>query len=283
MAVFWRTYRLKITINGTTKTYTNKNGKQDSLKISFNCSCNTEGLFSQGNVSIGGLSSNDLAFISTNYDFATGAIRNSELSLEVGYNGNLTLILQGNIIQAVPNFEANNELEMEVQTAAFNNLENSVNDSYNGEISLKELAQKNADNNKLALEFSDNVENKIIKNYSFNGTPFQQTENLRKYTNANVFINNNKLCVLDKKTSPYKNISISCDSGLLGTPKPTPLGCEFEMFLNPSLQVGSFVNLTSKKIPQLNGEFRIIELNHSGSNIDGNWVSSVVAYNREFA
>lgn len=273
--LFKRAWRLSVQIGDTLKTYQEINTIDESLKIDFSVKSALDGDFTEGDITISGLKLSDTAFLGTNYDNKTGELRQSELKLEVGYPNATAEILVGNIIEATPNFNSpNNEINLKVKSGGFNNIDFSVCDSINGAVNFKTICEKVAENNKVALDFKTD-ENPIIYDYSFVGTPFQQIENLRKYVKSNIFLQNAKLCVFSENQSPYTITKIDYQSGLIGSPKPNPLGCEIECLLNSSLQVGQFIDLKTKKIPQLDGNYRIIELVHSGSNRGSDWKSKL--------
>lgn len=276
MAIFGRSWRLSIQINDTLKTYQEIDKSDESLKIDFSVKSALDGEFTNGDLTISGLKLSDTAFLGTNYDNKTGELRQSELKLEVGYPNATAEVLLGNIIEATPNFNSpNNEINLKVKSGGFNNIDFSVCDSFNGAMNFKTICERVAQNNNVALEFKTD-ENPIIQDYSFKGTPFQQIENLRKYVKSNIFLQNAKLCVFGENQSPYSITKIDYKSGLIGSPKPNPQGCEITCLLNPNLQVGQFIELETLKIPQLNGNYRIIELTHFGSNRGADWFSNLV-------
>ena len=277
MALFKRFWRLSVQIGDIIKTFQELDNDNESLKIDFNVKSAVDGDFTQGDITISGLKLSDTAFLSTNYDAKSGALRESVLKLEVGYQNSVSEILIGNIIEATPNFDSpNNEINLKVKSGAFNNIDFSVCDSINGAINFKNICVKVAKNNKVALDFKCD-DNPIIYDYSFKGTPFQQIENLRKYTKANIFLQNAKLCVFsENKNAMNTIIKIDYKSGLIGSPKPNALGCEIVCLLNPALQVGQLIELETIKIPQLNGNYRIIELTHLGGNRNNDWFSQLV-------
>lgn len=284
MAIFRRSWRLTIQIKNAQKTFQEIATADTSLKIDFSIKTGAGGIFSEGNITVSGLTSADMAFLSTNFNPQTGAVRGSKVSLEVGYNGNLTKILSGNIIQAEPKFgSANHELNLKVNSGVFNNLNTRVGDSLAGNTDFKSIAQKTAKNNDLVLEFGAGVANPKIKDYSFSGTPFQQIENLRNYTGADVFLDNQKLAIISKEKGAGRKIKLDDNSGLIETPKPTFTGCEIRCLLNPALRVGQFISLKSRKIPQLDGDYRIIELTHAGCNRGKSWESKIIATNRKWS
>ena len=276
MALFKRAWRLSIQINDTLKTYQEIDSIDESLKIDFSVKSAVEGEFTEGDITISGLTISDTAFLGTNYDNQTGELREAGIKLEVGYPNAIAEILVGSVTEATPNFNSpNNEINLKVKSGAFNNIEFGVCDSFNGGVNFRTICEKVAENNKVALDFQTQ-ENPIIYDYSYTGTPFQQIENLRKYVKSNIFLQNNKLCVFSQDQSPYTITKLNYTNGLIGSPKPNQLGCEVECLLNSALQVGQFIDLETLKISQLNGKYRIIELTHTGSNRGSDWKSKLV-------
>lgn len=276
MALFKRAWRVSFQIGDTLKTFQELQSADESLKIDFSVTSSTDGGFSQGSITLTGLKRDDIAFLSTNYDSKTGELRKAGAKLEAGYFNGLYEILKGEIVEATPNLSGSDfTLDLTIQSGAWNNIDFSVCDSFNGAMSFKTICERVAQNNKVALEFKTD-ENPILQDYSFKGTPFQQIENLRKYAKSNIFLKNAKLCVFSDNQSPYSITKIDYKSGLLGSPKPTPLGCEIKCLMNTALQVGQFVELETLKIPQLNGNYRIIEMTHSGSNRGKEWQTALI-------
>ena len=88
---------------------------------------------------------------------------------------------------------------------------------------------------------------------------------------VNISINNKILEVTYTNSSGAKKMVISGDSGMIGTPKPTSTGCIVTILLNPTLSINTFIEIQSKKLPQLNALYRIIEVKHRGGNRGDNW------------
>lgn len=277
MALFNRSWRLTIDIDGVAKTYQERSAQDTSLKIDFEIDSSVGGAFSNGTITIFGLSNADIAFLATNYNPQDGSLKPSLVQLELGYNDALSLVLFGNIVEAEPDFtQSDTRIRIRVASGAQQNLEKRSITASEKDATFRSLCEIAAKNNDLALEYDSNIPQKTIGDYSFVGTPFQQIEGLRKlYPDADIFINGKKLVVSYKKASEVRKIVLDRDSGLIGTPKPTPFGVEATSMLNPALAAASFIELKSGKIPQINGLYRIATLSHKGSNRGELWISQL--------
>ena len=65
MALFKRCWRLSIQIDDVVKTYQELANDETSLKIDFNVDSSFNGTFSNGEITITGLTQRDIAFLST--------------------------------------------------------------------------------------------------------------------------------------------------------------------------------------------------------------------------
>lgn len=267
MPIFNRAYRLTLQIDKVLKTYQELNVGEQSLKIDFEVDMSAGGTFSKGNLTITGLNQNDIAFLATNFT-KEGAFKDSKVELEVGYKDNISLILSGNISKSEANFTSPDQsLRLEV-TSAFQSGGAYVSNSLSKNATFKDICNLVALNNKLTLKYDNTIPNKVIGDYSYKGTPYQQIQKLREYmpNDVNITIKNNTLEVINAIKQGSISFIISSDTGMIGTPSPTNIGCIVKTLLNPNIQVNDFVELKSAKIKQLNGDYRVIELKHRGSN-----------------
>lgn len=280
MALLNRSWRLSLEINGVAKTYQELENNSTSLKIDFEVDSSINGAFSNGIITIYGLSNDDVAFLSTNYNPQNGQLYSSKVSLEVGYSGNVSLILYGNISEAEPDFTTpDTRLRIKVMSNLEHNLQdNKVKDSISKTATFKKICELTAKNNNLSLEYDSSIPDKNIGDYSFFGTPFQQIENLRQYqpNNVSIFVQNKKLIVSLIKANSAKKMLLDNQSGMIGSPKPTPFGVEVTSLLNPSLIASDFIELNSIKLPRLNGLYKIISISHKGGNRSETWLSQMM-------
>lgn len=278
MALFKRCYKLSIDIGNIRKTYQELSGDDVSLKIDFDVDMSANGSFSKGNITIIGLPQNDIALLATNRN-KDGTLKPSKISLEVGYPNILGQILQGNIIEAEANFTAPDQSIRLGVMSAYESGQAQTTASLAKNATFRDIAQAVASANKLTLKYDSSIPNKVIGDYSFRGTPFQQVQRLREYMpdDVDIAIRNDTLEVKNKKApAGAKKIKIDSDSGLIGDPAPTLQGCNIRTLLNPSLSVNDYIELKSARIPQLNGLYRIIELKHRGTNRGDLWESALV-------
>ena len=226
MALFKRCYKLSIDIGNIRKTYQELSGDDVSLKIDFDVDMSANGSFSKGNITIIGLPQNDIALLSTNRN-KDGTLKPSKLSLEVGYPNILGQILQGNIIEAEANFTAPDQSIRLGVMSAYESGQTQTTASLAKNATFRDIAQAVASANKLTLKYDSSIPNKVIGDYSFRGTPFQQVQRLREYMpdDVDIAIRNDTLEVKNKKSpAGARKIKIDSDSGLIGDPAPTLQG-----------------------------------------------------------
>lgn len=268
MPIFNRAYRLTLQIDKVLKTYQELNVGEQSLKIDFEVDMSAGGSFSKGNLTITGLKQNDIAFLATNFT-KEGAFKDSMVELEVGYKDNTALILSGNISKSEANFTSPDQsLKLEVMSAFSQSGKDPVSNSISKNATFRDICNLVALNNKLTLKYDNTIPNKVIGDYSYRGTPYQQIQKLREYmpNDVDITIKNNTLEVVNAIKKGTISFIISSETGMIGTPSPTNIGCVVRTLLNPNIQVNDFVELKSSKIKQLDGDYRVIELKHRGSN-----------------
>lgn len=280
MALFKRCFRLKITMGAMVKIYQELSADDESIKIDFDTSACINGNFSNGNITITGLTKSDMQFLSTNYNPQTLQLKDSKIELEAGYSGNLALILSGNVIEAEPNFTSpDQQIRLKVMSGAENNLKTgfTLKDSISKNATFKDICGKVASNNGLSLVFDNKIPNKVIGDFVFQGTPFQQIQKLREYMPlaVTISVSNKQLIVASQNAKGAKKIILDNTTGLLGTPKPTSMGCEVRMLLNPALNINDFVEIKSQKLHSLNQLYYILEMKHKGSNRADTWETNL--------
>lgn len=277
MALFKRCYKLTLNFNGKSLVYQELATNETSLKIDFETQASVNGAFSSGTITIAGLKQEDIAYLSTNYNPQTLALKDSSVELEAGYPSQMAIILNGNIYEAEPNFtSADQSIRFKVMSGIQNNLQKGKGgalDSIAKNATFKDICAKVAQNNGLGLKYDNKIPNKVIGDYAFQGTPYQQIMKLRDFMplSVNIAVNNKTLEVSYTNSNGARKMLISGDSGLIGSPKPTSTGCIITILLNPTLSINTFIEIQSKKLPQLNTLYRIIEIKHRGASRGDAW------------
>ena len=275
--VFRRAFRLSIEIDGKLKTYQELTNTDESLKVDFNITNCVYGVFAQGNITIYNLGFDDMQYLATSYNPASRRFKRNKIILEAGYNDNVSNIINGNIIEVDADFNSvDASINLRVQGAIANNLaNNNVKTSLNGDVDFRAVCNECAKNNGLTLHYDSKIKPRTLTDFSYNGTPYQMIERLRKYyPDTNIFLGEDgqTLNVLLKEGGEnFNQQELSKDTGLKGRPKPTMLGCVARSVLNTNFKAGGYVKLKNSNLENFDGVYRITELKHIGSNRGEAW------------
>lgn len=277
---FKRSFRLKIQIGNILKTYQELNYTDQSLKIDFDISIPITGTYPNGKITVYGLNNRDMETLASGYQPIRGILKQNFVQLEVGYINSLGLLYKGSIVELTPDFNTlGNSITFNLQTGTSNNLSNNnVSTSTSNTVNLKAIANEVAKNNGLSLNYDNDIK-KTLDNYSFNGTPFQQIEELKRmFPDLSFFPDaiKDQLNVFKKVTKNVKNpTTLSSETGLVGKPNPTANGLVVTSLLNTNFKGGGFVNLKNEVLTTFDGIYRIFEINHRGSNYGNTWQSKL--------
>lgn len=280
--IFKRSFRLKIQIGNVVKTYQELNYTEQSLKIDFDISIPITGTYPNGKITVSGLNNDDMETLASGYQPIRGILKQNFVQLEVGYINDIDLLYRGNIIELDPDFNTlGNSITFNLQTGTANNLTtNNISTSTTATVDFRAICNECAKNNGLSLNYDPEISNRSLENYSFNGTPFQQIEQLKKfYNDLAIFPDEKKdrLNVILKGNGRAINpTTLSSDTGLIGKPKPTANGLEVTSLLNTNFKGGGFVRLQNEVLKTFDGIYRIYEINHQGGNYSDTWLSKLI-------
>ena len=282
MEAFKRSFRLKIQIGNVLKTYQELSFTDQSLKIEFDITMGVAGAMANGNITVYGLNNQDMEYLASCYNPIKGVFKKNFVSLEVGYIDKLGLILKGNILEVEPDFNIlGNKISLRVMAGIQNNLlNNNITTSLANKVDFKTICQECAKNNDMPLKFDSKIAKRFINDYSFNGTPFQQINNLRKYyDDLDIFVDGikNVLNVLKKEGGEVINKNVlSKQTGLIGKPTPVSNGLKVLSLLNTNFYAGGQIQLKNEHLKSFDGTYKIWELKHFGTNIGDNWNSELI-------
>lgn len=279
MAIFKRSWRLSIEIDGKVKTFQELKNNDLSLKIEFDITNKTSS-YSDGTITIFNLSRDDMFFLASCATISAngGIFKKNKIQLECGYGGDLGLILSGEIYEVSADFtSADRKITLKAQGNLAKNFTGDVAISINGNVDLKDICQELTAKQQLILEYDKAIKPISQAGYSFLGKPKQMINELRKSFKDLWFYlseDGETLKVQPKENATAKNPqSLSKDTGLVGTPTPTQNGIKTTSLLNAALKVGSWVKLESSAITQYNRNYFICEVKHKGTNQGNEWYS----------
>ena len=88
----------------------------------------------------------------------------------------------------------------------------------------------------------------------------------REFEGYEIFINRGELNILsDKEVIPAQLPVLTDSSGMLGSPKRSGMFLEIDMLFEPQILLGQAISLKSKLLPDLNQEYKVMQINHSGT------------------
>ena len=160
--------------------------------------------------------------------------------------------------------------------------------SYNGKINAKKIMEDVAGQMGLPVTFSYNATFADFPNgFSYVGPSKTVFDKACAPTTLMWEIQNGVLQVKRKNDTMSREVFVlSPDSGLIGIPKKLAEGAENDTdkpkngwevvyFLNGAIGVGDYVKVESKTVT---GYFRVHTVDHSGDNMEGDWLSTARIY-----
>ena len=111
---------------------------------------------------------------------------------------------------------------------------------------------------------SPSLDYSITRNQTFIGQPMDLIG--RNFENYRVFIDNHELHILgENEVIEGERLIISDETGLLGSPKRANQFLEIKMLFEPQVALGRLAKLKSSTMPQFNGDYEVINVQHYGT------------------
>lgn len=233
---------------------------------------------STAKISIANLSKPDVEYLTTYTSRYVDVGKQKKINIFAGYESTgVGQIFSGDIVSAMPEGMPDTWLNIEAKSNYYNHT-NIVSYSVNNS-TTQEIAQNVATQYGLALDWRSKSQ-KLIDSLNLNGAKSRLLDELNKLDNFRAFIDNGVLRVIDKNDEPpvesqtpavYNgNVSdtkktgyvkyITPESGLIGIPQPDEYGVKVKILIDPSVNLGDWFKLESKKLPILNGFYQIYEM-----------------------
>lgn len=266
-ALFKRKVALDIQVNNIVKTYSDAVVDKFNLKIDFNITKTMGSLGDRGTITITGLPLDDAGALSTcMMNIGKEAPPRNFVQLMAGYESDFGVIFKGGVFTVSSNLDTPDmtvtlDVKPGYDASRITNIE--INEK---PATLMSICQKAAAALKAPLSFQ--AEDKQFSEYNFKGTVFMLLDNLQRtvpYTKR-IYFSDGVLHVEDTAIPGTEILLISGESGLIGTPQASMQGINFKCLLMPGMRVGSMVQLVSRKLPLLNGLYKVQTLVMQGGN-----------------
>ena len=131
-----------------------------------------------------------------------------------------------------------------------------VNANYGQSTPLSVIAQGAA--NQMGKKLSFQGADKLVSNYTLSGSASENVNKLAQTGEYDVYVDNDTLTIKDRN-KPIEGdiIEMNKNTGMIGIPEVTQTGIRFKCLINPAVNLGALVNLTSELNPAINGQYVI--------------------------
>jgi hypothetical protein len=188
-----------------------------------------------------------------------------------------SLIFQGNIVNAWPQYQNQPDvfLMIQAQAAYFNALKPVAPRSFQGAVDVANVMSQIAAS--MGLAFENNGVSVQLNNTYLANADLEQAKTLARAAGVNLYIDDTTLAI-----TPYGGFrsgqipEIGPNSGLDGFPTFDGVGVNFQCLFNPAIIFGGRINLVTS-VKQAAGQWIVTSIAHTldSESPDGNWFSTV--------
>ena len=237
----------------------------DGIEVKFSVNKLMSAVMNKADIEICNLTQEDIEYLTTYTSQFIAINQRKRVRLWAGYEEDgVSLIFDGDIVEGMPTNPPDRWIKCKALSGYYSNKE-VVSKTLGGDVSVKDLCTEASNLLNLPMVFeSESV--KKISDFSFTGDKTKIIKDLNELGGITAYEDDGTLFVLDKDM-PRKSVDvryISETSGLIGIPKPDPIGIECTVLLDNSLKIGQRIYIESKIFPSASGEYFIYELKHSG-------------------
>lgn len=256
---------------------------------------------STANVSIANLAKEDVEYLTTYVSPYVDQSKRKRINIYAGYESTgVGMIFSGDIYTALPDGLPDTWLNIEAKTNYYNH-QNITTCSFSN-TSTKEIALNIS--NQMGLQLSwESKSQKLIDSFNHSGAKSKLINYLNRLDNFTAFIDNGLLKIIDKNSEPpeeqTKNVDnnknnslsnkkqagyikyINADSGLIGIPQPDEYGVRIKTLLDPTVNLGEWFKLESKRLPIINGLYQVYELTFDGATREPQFYLDIYGKNKK--
>ena len=259
----------------------------DGLNIRFNVSIFTQnGMPADARIEVYNPDREDLKFLTTTT--RTALQKNYLFKLYAGYEGEVRLMFSGQVFEATPSSYP----DVILSIRGHSNIKWWGNpfDIQKSNIKLIDLIDVAAEKIGATVNIDDSLRrnnpllNKTCDDFSFTGSPMELLEKIQSMMGGisadpqTVFIScyNDNINVWSPSVqSGARKLKINQHTGMIGLPRPTGAGCEVDILMNTGIQTGDLVEITSERMPILNGDYYVVAIEHTGELRGNTWQTTL--------
>lgn len=217
----------------------------------------------KASVQIAGLSLDEMSQLTT-LAFRPLESRHNKIAILAGdFERGLSCIFQGEIYIAFADFNRSPDpvFKIECICGYYGNLKADGPVTIKGDAPVADLIAQQA--KAIGYQFENQGVTTRLKDAVFNGSPVQKIRSMAKQAGVNVFLDNEKVCLIPK-TTPRKGtpILVTPETGLIGYPSFSNFGIELRTLFNPDYQMFGRIEVQSI-VPKASGTWQIISYDHN--------------------
>lgn len=238
----------------------------EGVNVRFNINKRMSAVMNSANIGICNLARADIEYLTTFSSQFIALEQRKRIRLFAGYDDDVPLIFDGDIVEALPTDPPDVWLETKALSGYYNN-KTQTTKSYNGAIGIKNLCQDYAAVNGLGLN-DESTGSRVLSGFEFTGDKYKVFSELNNIGDVTVWEEDGILNVIDKNAvrKTRDEIIISEESSaMIGIPHIDNIGAEVSMLFNNRVVLGGVARLETKRIPSASGRYMIYEYSHVGS------------------
>lgn len=237
----------------------------DGVEVKFSVDKLMSSVMNKASVDICNLAQEDIEYLTTYTSQFIAINERKRIRIFAGYEEDgVSLIFDGDIVEAMPTNPPDRWIRCKALSGYYSNKE-TISKTLNGDLPVKDLCTEASNILGLPLTY-EATSVKKVKDFSFTGDKLKILNALNEIGGIMAYEDDGNLFVIDndkpRTTLPVRYISET--SGLIGVPKPDPIGIECTVFLDNSLKIGQQIYIESKIFPSASGIYYIYEMKHSG-------------------
>jgi hypothetical protein len=182
--------------------------------------------------------------------------------LEAGYKGQeLSIIFIGDVWNCYTSRQGSDIITKIHALTALKSLQ-VQSDATLANISRNKILTYAASDMALDIEIYSGEDTKFSRPVSISGNSMKI---IKKYTDENAYIDNNKIIVLENQDAIKGEVPlINDESGLLGVPRHEDALLSVDIILEPRIVIGQIIEIKSRIMSEFDGQYKVYGIKHEG-------------------